>query len=67
MFLHARELSFDHPASGQRVTLQAALPAECQRLVEVDPQARLQARLQAQPQARLQAQPQAEPQAQPPL
>ena len=71
MFLHARELSFDHPASGQRVTLQAALPADCQRLVEVDPQARLQARLQTQPQARLQAQPQAqpqaEPQAQPPL
>jgi 23S rRNA pseudouridine955/2504/2580 synthase len=27
MFLHARELSFDHPASGERITLVAPLPA----------------------------------------
>ncbi len=33
MFLHARELSFDHPATGQRVTLQASLPAECATLL----------------------------------
>ena len=32
MFLHARELVFDHPASGQRITLQAALPPECEAL-----------------------------------
>lgn len=29
MFLHARRLSFDHPASGERLTLEAPLPAEC--------------------------------------
>jgi 23S rRNA pseudouridine955/2504/2580 synthase len=29
MFLHAAELAFDHPASGQRVALSSALPAEC--------------------------------------
>ena len=28
MFLHAAELSFDHPASGERLTLRAPLPAE---------------------------------------
>lgn len=33
MFLHARELSFDHPASGQRITLQAPLPADCATLL----------------------------------
>ena len=33
MFLHARELSFDHPASGQRVTLQTPLPPECATLL----------------------------------
>ena len=33
MFLHARELSFDHPASGERVTLRAALPADCEKLL----------------------------------
>ena len=33
MFLHARELAFDHPASTARVTLQAALPAACQDLL----------------------------------
>jgi 23S rRNA pseudouridine955/2504/2580 synthase len=34
MFLHARELGFDHPATGARVTLQAALPADCAALCE---------------------------------
>jgi 23S rRNA pseudouridine955/2504/2580 synthase len=29
MFLHARRLSFDHPASGERLTLEAPLPPEC--------------------------------------
>jgi 23S rRNA pseudouridine955/2504/2580 synthase len=33
MFLHARELAFDHPASGQRLTLAAALPADCATLL----------------------------------
>ena len=33
MFLHARELAFDHPTSGLRITLQAALPAECETLL----------------------------------
>ena len=28
MFLHARQLAFDHPASGERITLRAPLPAE---------------------------------------
>jgi 23S rRNA pseudouridine955/2504/2580 synthase len=29
MFLHARRLSFDHPATGERLTLDAPLPPEC--------------------------------------
>ncbi len=33
MFLHARELAFDHPASGERFTLQAPLPADCETLL----------------------------------
>jgi 23S rRNA pseudouridine955/2504/2580 synthase len=33
MFLHARELSFDHPASGERITLVAPLPADCETLL----------------------------------
>jgi 23S rRNA pseudouridine955/2504/2580 synthase len=33
MFLHARELGFTHPASGERVTLHAPLPAECETLL----------------------------------
>ncbi len=33
MFLHARELAFDHPASGERITLVAPLPADCDRLL----------------------------------
>jgi 23S rRNA pseudouridine955/2504/2580 synthase len=33
MFLHARRLSFDHPASGERLTLEAPLPVECGTLL----------------------------------
>ena len=33
MFLHARELSFDHPATGQRLTLTAPMPSECTELL----------------------------------
>ncbi len=33
MFLHARELGFDHPATGERLTLEAPLPAECETLL----------------------------------
>jgi 23S rRNA pseudouridine955/2504/2580 synthase len=33
MFLHARRLAFDHPASGERIELQAPLPAECETLL----------------------------------
>ncbi|MCY7314939.1 MAG: RluA family pseudouridine synthase [Rubrivivax sp.] len=33
MFLHARELSFQHPATAERLTLQAGLPAECAALI----------------------------------
>jgi 23S rRNA pseudouridine955/2504/2580 synthase len=33
MFLHARQLAFDHPASGERITLAAPLPAECETLL----------------------------------
>ncbi len=33
MFLHAAELSFDHPASGERITLAAPLPPECATLL----------------------------------
>ncbi|MBP6901658.1 MAG: RluA family pseudouridine synthase [Burkholderiaceae bacterium] len=33
MFLHARRLAFDHPATGERITLEAALPAECETLL----------------------------------
>jgi 23S rRNA pseudouridine955/2504/2580 synthase len=35
MFLHARELAFDHPATGERITLGAPLPAECETLLGV--------------------------------
>ena len=34
MFLHARQLAFDHPASGERTTLTAPLPAECATLLK---------------------------------
>jgi len=33
MFLHAKQLAFDHPASGERITLTAPLPAECETLL----------------------------------
>jgi 23S rRNA pseudouridine955/2504/2580 synthase len=33
MFLHARELAFDHPASGERCTLSAPLPPDCETLL----------------------------------
>ncbi len=33
MFLHARRLAFDHPASGERITLEAPLPPECATLL----------------------------------
>ena len=33
MFLHARRLAFDHPATGQRIELAADLPTECQQLL----------------------------------
>jgi 23S rRNA pseudouridine955/2504/2580 synthase len=33
MFLHARQLAFDHPASGERITLVAPLPSECETLL----------------------------------
>ncbi len=34
MFLHARELAFDHPADGRRVVLAAPLPEDCDRLLD---------------------------------
>ena len=34
MFLHARELVFDHPATGERITLQAGLPPDCSTLLQ---------------------------------
>ena len=34
MFLHARELGFDHPASGERITLRANLPDDCETLLK---------------------------------
>ena len=33
MFLHARRLAFDHPATGERLELEAPLPPECAALV----------------------------------
>jgi len=33
MFLHASQLAFEHPASGERITLAAPLPAECETLL----------------------------------
>ena len=35
MFLHAKRLAFDHPASGERIHLESPLPAECVRLLGV--------------------------------
>jgi 23S rRNA pseudouridine955/2504/2580 synthase len=34
MFLHARRLRFQHPASGETVELESPLPAECVSLLE---------------------------------
>ena len=34
MFLHAQQLAFDHPASGERITLSAPLPVECETLLQ---------------------------------
>jgi len=34
MFLHARQLAFDHPASGERIELTAPLPPACETLLE---------------------------------
>jgi 23S rRNA pseudouridine955/2504/2580 synthase len=34
MFLHARDLAFDHPATGARTALHAALPPECAALLQ---------------------------------
>jgi 23S rRNA pseudouridine955/2504/2580 synthase len=33
MFLHARRLRFDHPATGEAIELEAPLPAECRDLL----------------------------------
>ena len=33
MFLHARQLAFDHPSSGERIVLAAPLPPECEALL----------------------------------
>jgi 23S rRNA pseudouridine955/2504/2580 synthase len=35
MFLHAKHLAFDHPASGERIMLEAPLPDACTRLLEL--------------------------------
>lgn len=34
MFLHAHQISFTHPGSGEPVTLNAPLPADCMRFIE---------------------------------
>jgi 23S rRNA pseudouridine955/2504/2580 synthase len=34
MFLHARRLRFEHPASGETIELEAGLPPECESLLE---------------------------------
>ncbi len=34
MFLHARRLAFDHPATGERIELEAPLPQDCTALLE---------------------------------
>jgi 23S rRNA pseudouridine955/2504/2580 synthase len=39
MFLHARRLAFDHPASGERIELEAPLPASCTALLRQLPAA----------------------------
>ena len=39
MFLHARQLCFDHPGSGERIELRAPLPAACTALLRQLPAA----------------------------
>jgi len=34
MFLHARRLAFEHPASAERLELEAPLPAACRMLLD---------------------------------
>jgi 23S rRNA pseudouridine955/2504/2580 synthase len=34
MFLHAWRLQFDHPATGERIALQAPLPPELQKFTD---------------------------------
>jgi 23S rRNA pseudouridine955/2504/2580 synthase len=34
MFLHARRLRFEHPATGQAIDLESPLPAECTALID---------------------------------
>jgi 23S rRNA pseudouridine955/2504/2580 synthase len=34
MFLHARRLRFEHPASGEAIELEAPLPAECEAFIQ---------------------------------
>jgi 23S rRNA pseudouridine955/2504/2580 synthase len=34
MFLHARRLRFEHPATGEEIELEAPLPAECQAFLQ---------------------------------
>jgi 23S rRNA pseudouridine955/2504/2580 synthase len=35
MFLHARQIAFDHPVTGERVTLEAPIPPECATLLSL--------------------------------
>jgi 23S rRNA pseudouridine955/2504/2580 synthase len=35
MFLHARRLRFEHPATGETLELEAPMPAECKALLDV--------------------------------
>jgi 23S rRNA pseudouridine955/2504/2580 synthase len=37
MFLHARHLAVDHPATGERLALDAPLPADCAAFLDVLP------------------------------
>jgi 23S rRNA pseudouridine955/2504/2580 synthase len=34
MFLHAQRLAFEHPVRGERIALQAPLPAACRALLQ---------------------------------
>jgi 23S rRNA pseudouridine955/2504/2580 synthase len=45
MFLHAWQITFQHPDTGKPMTLQAALPPECERfLVSLGPAQEVKAR-----------------------